>query len=251
MCVEADSAEHPYLALCEERGVRMECKIVSEDLRTQEEDHCHRPGSLELVDVDLVNELAEAARLNCRPPLLEQMCLLSKRCFNEDGLRKALDGGWQMTFLKETCSDGSMALQGYICYELWPTAEFHIRRVAVAEGQRGRGFGQKLMHLALAKAARIPRSKCGWITLSALNSAVTFYEKLDFTDMGCGDPRAERGHTWMELKNASAVLDGRETDVAEDTDVAEEDAVSWGSETDVDEKLRSDEETCRSHRESK
>merc|ERR1719353_2512153 len=99
------------------------------------------------------------------------------------------------------------------------------------------------MHLALAKAARIPQSKCGWITLSALNSAVTFYEKLDFTDMGCGDPRAERGHTWMELKNVSAVLDGRETDVAE------EDAVSRGSETDIEEELRVEDETHRSDRE--
>jgi ribosomal protein S18 acetylase RimI-like enzyme len=189
---------------------------------------------LELVDVNLVNDLAEAARLNSRPPLLEQMCRLSKRCFSEDGLKKALDGGWQMTFLKETCSDGSMALLGYICYELWPTAEFHIRRVAVVEGQRGRGLGQKLMHSALAKAARIPQSKCEWITLSAFNSAVTFYEQLGFTDMGCGDPRAEGGQIWMELKNVSEVLDGRETDVAEETDVADEDAVSRGWETESD-----------------
>merc|ERR1712072_879884 len=133
---------------------------------------------------------------------------------------------------------GSTTLRGYLCHELrYPAStDFHIHRLAVVPGQRGRGCGQWLMWWVLAKAAALPQSKCQWVTLSALDSAATFYEQFGFMDMGCGDPGAEADQTWMELKNVSLVAEKDQEEEEEgDTDLGEEegDAVSRDGESDL------------------
>lgn len=206
-----------------------------EEEEAEEEDEKHekgRPlGSLDLVEVDFET---------CSAVLLQQVRQLSDHCFSEDGVEKAHVRGWKMTLLTETIPKRPVSLRGYLCHELRfpPQAEFHIHRLAVVSGHRGRGFGQQLMQCALAKAALIPESKCKWITLSALNSAVTFYERLGFTDLGCGDPLAEDGQTWMELRNMSSAE-------ADDTDVSEGEDASQDGDTDVDVGGMSDREADR------
>jgi len=198
-------------------------------------------GCFEITEVDF-----EAGAVS--EMLLWQLQRLTDRCFGEGemGIDKAHERGWETTLISEVLGDGTSRLRGYICYELLPPprAEFHIHRIAMHEGHRGRGLGQKLMGWALDKAAHMPASKCKWISLGALQSAVPFYEKLGFFDMGCSEVDEEQ--TWMELKNVSLVPDDEETDVEEEyeemdinvslvlddkeTDVEEED-----EETDVEE----------------
>merc|ERR1712070_627114 len=115
------------------------------------------------------------------------------------------------------------------------SAEFHIHRLAVVQGHRGRGLGQILMQCALAKAASLPQSKCRWITLSALNSAVSFYEHFGFVDLGCGDPLAEDGQTWMELQNTSSSAAAEDDDDTTTVDNDEgDDSLLFDDEADVE-----------------
>lgn len=195
-------------------------------------------GCFEVTEVDF--EVGAVSEM-----LLWQLRRLTDRCFGagEMSIEKAHELGWKTTLLSEVLFDGTSRLRGYICYELFPPprAEFHIHRIAMHEGHRGRGLGQKLMRWALDKAAHMPASKCKWISLGALESAVPFYEKLGFFDMGCSEVDDEQ--TWMELKNVSLVPDDKETDVEEDdeeTDVEEEPNV-LSQEGDTDDQSQYDE----------
>lgn len=58
----------------------------------------------------------------------------------------------------------------------------------------------------LRKAARMPSSECKWISLSALDTAVLFYEKFGFDDMTVDDiTNPDHFQTWMEMKSLSVV----------------------------------------------
>lgn len=102
---------------------------------------------------------------------------------------------------------------GFICYHLsTKSAEFHVARIAVIARSRGKGYGKHFMQWMLRKCALLPRTQCAWISLSALDEAVSFYEHFGFTDMTCDDiDDDEHIQTWMELKNISVAPDEPDT----------------------------------------
>merc|ERR1712118_43245 len=114
-----------------------------------------------------------------------------------------------MSVLTVPMSDaGGLSLGGFICYRLpvAPAAELHIARLAIWPGIQKGGYGQRLMFYILTKAARMSQSECNWISLSALDTAVPFYEKFGFTDMTIDEVEdPDHFQTWMELKNMSIV----------------------------------------------
>eukprot|EP00442_Polarella_glacialis_P046580 CAMPEP_0115132570 /NCGR_PEP_ID=MMETSP0227-20121206/53835_1 /TAXON_ID=89957 /ORGANISM="Polarella glacialis, Strain CCMP 1383" /LENGTH=358 /DNA_ID=CAMNT_0002538395 /DNA_START=54 /DNA_END=1129 /DNA_ORIENTATION=- len=157
-------------------------------------------------------------------PLLQEVAELSKACFfEEDCVAKAREKGWVLTLLSEAAENGGeRRLCGFMCHMLKkpPKAELHIARLAVVEQSRGRRHGRHLMQWILDKAASImPRSKVAWISLSALDEAIPFYEQFGFTDMTCDNLEDEEHfQTWMELKNISVVPEDVHEDEDEDED---------------------------------
>lgn len=73
----------------------------------------------------------------------------------------------------------------------------------------------------LTKAAQMPRSKCAWISLSSLDTAIAFYEKFGFCDMTCDDIAEDEDHfqTWMELRNVSVVADLSELEASDEDSI--------------------------------
>lgn len=142
--------------------------------------------------------------------LLQGVRELSRDCFfGEDSVAKAQDREWALSLLVKAPEDGGeRKLCGFICVR-WPThskPELHIARLAVPKECRSCGHGQRLMQWVLRRAARLPQSVCPWISLSALDTAVPFYEKYGFVDMTADDiDDPEHLQTWMELKNRSRV----------------------------------------------
>jgi predicted N-acetyltransferase YhbS len=140
--------------------------------------------------------------------LLEEVAVLSDECFNEDSVEKAASRGWVMSLLTASTPAGGRSLAGSICFRppTPPAAELHIARLAVPKNIQRGGCGQRLMLHVLTKASRMPQSECQWISLSALDTAVPFYEKFGFTDMTTEDvDHPDHFQTWMELKNVSIV----------------------------------------------
>uniref|UniRef100_A0A7S4R4J4 N-acetyltransferase domain-containing protein n=1 Tax=Alexandrium monilatum TaxID=311494 RepID=A0A7S4R4J4_9DINO len=175
---------------------------------------------------DTSEEIVEDALSATLPEeLLDEVRALSGLCFNEeDSVAKSQKNGWSMMLLVATADrrpglEGHALQQliGFLCYQHLPApkAEFHIRRVAVSEEHRGSGHGRQLVQWALDRAANLPQSQCAWVSLSAFNHAIPFYERLGFTDMTCGDPDDPDGQTWMERKNVSRVPDVPEADIAD------------------------------------
>eukprot|EP00931_Biecheleriopsis_adriatica_P102253 TRINITY_DN77244_c0_g1_i1.p1 TRINITY_DN77244_c0_g1~~TRINITY_DN77244_c0_g1_i1.p1 ORF type:complete len:370 (+),score=99.18 TRINITY_DN77244_c0_g1_i1:26-1111(+) len=171
---------------------------------------------LELLE-DVLNE--ESAFDSAQ--LLQEVRELSQQVFfGEDSVQKARDRGWTLALLLQDTEDrvpgnAGRQLCGFMCYQISPkSAEFHIARLAVVAKSRGCGYGHHLMQWALQKAAMLPRSQCAWISLSALDEAVPFYERFGFTDMTCDDiDDDEHIQTWMELKNISVVPEESEDEV--------------------------------------
>jgi len=141
--------------------------------------------------------------------LVEDVRYLSESVFKFDCIDRAEERDWKVTVLTEVGSDGKSTFCGFICYVHYPAprAELNIKLLAVSRQIKGRGHGSKLMQWFLAKAAQMPESECRWITVSAWESAVSFYEKFDFCDFGGGnedddeDDECEEEQYWMELKN--------------------------------------------------
>lgn len=129
---------------------------------------------------------------------LSSVSELSKKVFDEDSVTKAREKGWSLTLLLT-----EERLCGFMCHMQTGT-ERHIARLAVVEESRGQGYGKRLMHWLLQRAAM--STECRWISLSSLDSAMQFYEQFGFTDMTSDDHTAD-GHfqTWMELQNLPCV----------------------------------------------
>merc|ERR1711953_503495 len=141
--------------------------------------------------------------------LLDEVSELSGQCFNEDSVEKSLKEGWLMSVLATSVPQGGRSLAGFICYRLdTASAELRVIRIAVPICIQKGGYGQHLMHYILTKAARMPQRECRWIALSALDTAVPFYEKFGFTDMTADDLEdPDHFQTQMVLKNLSIVLE--------------------------------------------
>lgn len=163
---------------------------------------------------------------------LDKATELSKQVFfEEDSIEKSRNKGWTVTLLTEACREDPTKREfcGFMCHALHrpPKAEFHIARIAVLEHRRGKGYGRRLMRWALEKCAGMPQSRCAWISLSALDEAIPFYEQFGFTDMTCDNlDDDEHFQTWMELKNNSIVKEEVE---AETTDQSDDEPFSEGT----------------------
>eukprot|EP00928_Gymnodinium_smaydae_P011210 TRINITY_DN14163_c0_g2_i1.p1 TRINITY_DN14163_c0_g2~~TRINITY_DN14163_c0_g2_i1.p1 ORF type:complete len:371 (-),score=64.46 TRINITY_DN14163_c0_g2_i1:326-1438(-) len=162
--------------------------------------------SLEILEDVLESGSESYSNMNA---LLTEASTLSQECFSEDCVEKCRNRGWVLTLLTEPGTDGTRSLSGFICLRM-PNErknDLHIARLAVPRFERrSKGCGQRLMNFALTKAARLPQSECAWISLSALDTAVEFYERYGFCDMTCDavdDP--DHFQTWMELANKSVV----------------------------------------------
>lgn len=145
--------------------------------------------------------------------MLQEVRTLSKEAFfGEDSVQKAEDRGWTLSLLVDAESEPKRFC-GFICYHLsTKSAEFHVARIAVIARSRGKGYGKHFMQWMLRKCALLPRTQCAWISLSALDEAVSFYEHFGFTDMTCDDiDDDEHIQTWMELKNISVAPDEPDT----------------------------------------
>mmetsp|Transcript_31185 Transcript_31185/g.58526 ORF Transcript_31185/g.58526 Transcript_31185/m.58526 type:complete len:344 (+) Transcript_31185:97-1128(+) len=146
--------------------------------------------------------------------MLQDVRKLSKEAFfGEDSVDKATDRGWTLALLVDA-EHQTKRFCGFMCYQLnTKNAEFHVARIAVIARSRGRGYGKTFMQWALKRCALLPRSLCAWISLSALDEAVPFYEQFGFTDMTCDDlDDDEHIQTWMELKNISVAPDDSDGD---------------------------------------
>eukprot|EP00933_Yihiella_yeosuensis_P043840 TRINITY_DN3882_c1_g2_i1.p1 TRINITY_DN3882_c1_g2~~TRINITY_DN3882_c1_g2_i1.p1 ORF type:complete len:378 (+),score=78.60 TRINITY_DN3882_c1_g2_i1:43-1176(+) len=177
-------------------------------------------------DVSLANEDLSVASDQCSeaPSFLEEVTSLSKQVFfGEDTVEKARDRGWAMTLLIEDECSENPKFCGFMCHSVNKNkAEFHIARIAVIEQSRGKGYGRTMMQWALDKAGKMPRNRCKWISLSALDEAVPFYEQFGFMDMTCDNlEEDEHIQTWMELKNISVVPD-EESDSEDEDESADE-----------------------------
>lgn len=141
--------------------------------------------------------------------LLAAVSELSDECFSEDTVEKAQRKGWSLSLMVEVNSDGSKALCGFMCHQLIEDKkEICIYRLAVQQRCRSHGHGQRYMRWMLDKAAQMPTSQCAWLSLSAVKSAIPFYDRFGFTDLTCADPDdPEITQTWMEMKNVSRVSD--------------------------------------------
>lgn len=156
-----------------------------------------------------------------------------KEPFVEDVITKAKDKGWNLTVLtrpadsaseklplqdasrqpdvnldQQEQSEGTRALAGFICYKISDSTTFNIARLAVVESVRTSGYGRRLMRFAFEKAAQMAQSRIAWIGVSALDTAVPFYERFGFMDMTAEDVDAEEHfQTWMEMPNVSNVVE--------------------------------------------
>lgn len=103
-------------------------------------------------------------------------------------------------------ADGGRSLAGFMCYYIRPGEVFHVARIAVPEPLRSAGHGRRMMRWALEKAAQKPISEVAWLELSALDTAVPFYERFGFVDMTSDDvDSGDHFSTWMEMPNRSVV----------------------------------------------
>jgi len=174
---------------------------------SQKEDDVH--DRFEIVEDVLTQGVGASDDHDAIGTILEEVRELSDECFGEDCVAKALEKGWTLTLLTDAAAasnSSDMRLCGFLCHVHAPVprAELHVARLAVPRRHRGCGHGQALMRWILAKAAHMPQSDCGWVSLSALDEAVPFYERFGFFDMTCGDPQdPDHFQTWMELKNIS------------------------------------------------
>lgn len=102
-------------------------------------------------------------------------------------------------------ADGTRHLQGFVCYHMKPAgAELHMRFMWVPRDIRGYKLGNRMVRWLIARASRMPESRCKWISLDAAEEwLVPWYESFGFCDMTCGPDQF--GEIRMELQNVSVV----------------------------------------------
>jgi hypothetical protein len=169
-------------------------------------DGLHQAPCLRIIEDALANsagsDAAEAAEADA---LLEQ-ALSIQSCHLAYWIDKGRYEGCNITLFAEAGKDGEQQrLVGFLCHRLIEsTGEFKVEFIFVPEWLRGSGYGKRVMHWVIGKGARLPQSECRWITLSAVDERVPFYEQFGFIDMG-SDESKEEEQTWMELRNISRI----------------------------------------------
>merc|ERR1712048_468462 len=141
--------------------------------------------------------------------LLSQIRDFSAQCFSEDCIAIAEKRGWCVSVLVEQKDKEHIGLSAFICYRFLPARrQLCIYRLAVQPECRSRGRGGQLMRWMLEKAHHMPKAQCAWIGLSAVKSAIPFYERFGYVDLTCDDPDDPgKNQTWMEKPNDSIVVD--------------------------------------------
>jgi len=147
--------------------------------------------------------------------LLRECSEVAQHFFSEDSVAKARERGWVLSLLVEPLPAEPPRLCAFMCHR--PPGhgrnDLHVARLAVPETARRGGYGQRLMHWILRKAANLPKSECAWVSLSSLDTAMPFYEKFGFIDMTCDDMEdPDHFQTWMELQNVSVVSEAEDTE---------------------------------------
>ncbi|CAK8998492.1 Hypothetical protein SCF082_LOCUS5667 [Durusdinium trenchii] len=166
-------------------------------------------------DLTIVEDVLNATKTDELEQMLQKVRELSAEAFfGEDSVEKSGSRGWSLCLLVDQAACDASRFCGFMCYQLSAkNSEFHIARIAVIARSRGKGYGKHFMQWALEKCSFLPRSTCAWISLSALDEAVPFYEHFGFTDMTCDDLDDDKHiQTWMELKNISVVEDDPDSD---------------------------------------
>lgn len=125
---------------------------------------------------------------------------------------KARELSGSATLFTGVSAEGKRDFRGFMCHHMVPQrAEFHIKFIFVPREHRRKGYGAQIVQWAIDRAARMPQSKCRWISLEAgEDELVPWYEGFGFTDMTCGpDPNVDESErlTWMELRNESVVAE--------------------------------------------
>lgn len=172
---------------------------------------------------EILEDVLDAGKELVDKAMLQEVCDIAHETFNgEDLMQLAEKKGWSLTLLTTTSAAPKSStegypnedsqpncqrrLAGYICYAMRPGGYFHIDRIAVVSGLRKSGLGRRLMRWALETTASLPRSEVAWISLSAVDTAVPFYERFGFMDMTTDEvDDDEHQQTWMEIANISNV----------------------------------------------
>jgi len=192
------------VVVCVDRGSRALTRICSERW-AMFDGHLRQRPRLEIVE-NALDKQADASAL------LKQACALKTSLSKslQSWVDEARDEDWTITLFSGLGRAGAPELCGFLCHHLTDAGEFSIDFVFVPKDLRGLGYGKLLVQWAIERAAQRPQSECRWITLSAVEDKVVFYEKFGFTDLGERDVEGsfdEDGvqdrQIWMELRNVS------------------------------------------------
>ena len=112
------------------------------------------------------------------------------------GVPKEIELDGKDSYLKHFCLYHNGRLYAYLRGEDMG-AFFHIGRVAVAEDLRGQGYGKALLEYLLDYAKA---NDFKGVELSAVNTAVGFYEKLGFLPEGDYFDEAGAPHIYMKFE---------------------------------------------------
>lgn len=109
--------------------------------------------------------------------LVDKVKALSETCFQENCLLKInKKSKWKLAVLS---NESSAMFLGFIVYKFNVQMKtVSIAKVAVPEEHRGRGFGRKIVKEVIAVAKKNKQIEV--VSLSALPSAIKFYERLRF-----------------------------------------------------------------------
>lgn len=135
--------------------------------------------------------------------LVEEARALADFQFEGDLLASCKKEKWTLTFLVEVTLDGSRAFRGFMCHRILPAprAEFYIERISVPKQCRGKGYARDFLRWAEEEARRLPASVCSKVSCHALDTVVSFYEKMGFVVATCPEKKEvcdEDPQTFME-----------------------------------------------------
>lgn len=168
-----------------------ECWTLAEGVLSQE-------PCLEVI-LDALEEVDASSEALMKKALEIESCHLAY------WIDRSRDEGWQVTLFGKGGPDGNQELAGFLCHHMIKQlAEFKVEFVFVPDWLRGGGYGKRLVRWVIDRAAHMPKSACSWISLSAVDERVSFYEQFGFVDLDSSESKSE-DQTWMELENRSLV----------------------------------------------
>lgn len=125
-----------------------------------------------------VKIIPEVETTNLGDHIVPHLRALSQAEFDEDASTTSKKKKQRLALMTGVTAEGQEVLLGFMQYR--PRQDMQmlgITKVAVEECWRGRGFGKKLVQWAIKEARK---SKLSAVGLSALPSAIKFYQKLGF-----------------------------------------------------------------------